>query len=345
MKMRQKIPNALMISVGLIAALSINGQIPGGMDQTTATDMGGRAFIVGTIFGPTGLPVNSRIRIRLASMTSREVITTTDDYGKFSFSGLRVGTYTVNIDEDEDYLPQTQQIEIQNPRDAYAISFRLTLKVKSQGKPAVVESSKAGVPKKALDHYNEGLRLSKERDFVGAITELKAAIQIFPKFAVAITELGVQQLNIGQLEEADKSFAAALELTPDAYEPTINRGIGLFRQKSYEDAERYLRAALKLKEGSTIGHYYLGRTLMARDKLDDAEAELKVAENSINNPMMEVHRMLTQLYIQKGDYKKAHQELEKYLAANPTAPDVEHLREVLKQLEQATATTEAPQKP
>jgi tetratricopeptide (TPR) repeat protein len=295
------------------------------------------------------MPIRARIRIRLASLTSREVITTTDDYGKFIFSGLAPGVYTVNIDDDKDYQPMTQQIDIQNPRNAlpetYTVSFRLIPKPNSQGRASVVNSKFAGVPQKAIDHYNEAIKLANAQDTKGAIAELKRAIDIAPKFTAALTELGVQQLKSNDLEEADKSLAAALDVDPDSFEATINRGIGLFRQKRYDDAQKFLRMALKLKDGSTVAHYYLGRTLMGLGKLDDAEGELNVALKSGKESLVEAHRMLTQLYIQKAQYEKARQELETYLAANPNAPDVAHLREVLKQLREATAATAETKKP
>lgn len=348
--MNQRIARAAaVIGISLLAAVVSLSQIAGGMDETTRTDLGGRNFIAGTVFDPTGMPIHARIRIRLASLTSREVITTTDDYGKFIFSGLAPGSYTVNIDDDKDFQPMTQQIDIQNPRNAlpetYTISFRLIPKPTSQGRASVVSSKFAGVPQKAIDHYNEAIKLSRNQDTKGAIAELKTAIDIAPKFTAALTELGVQQLKSNDLEEADKSFAAALDVDADSFEATINRGIGLFRQKRYDDAQKFLRTALKLKDGSTVAHYYLGRTLMGIGKLDDAESELNVALKSGKETMVEVHRMLTQLYIQKAQYDKARQELETYLAANPNAPDIAHLREVLKQLQDATASTNAPKKP
>jgi tetratricopeptide (TPR) repeat protein len=346
MNSRLTILPILVIFISLIGVAT--AQIPGGMDTTTRTDMGGRNYIVGTVFGPNGLPINARIRIRLASLTSREVITTTDEYGKFIFSGLGPGSYTVNIDDDKDYHSMVQMVDIQNPKNApaesYTLSFRLVPKAGSPGKATVIDSDKTDIPQKALDHYDEAIKRSRAGDTQGAIAELKDAIEKYPEFMLALTELGVQQLKIGDLAAADESFAAALKIRPNAYEPTINRGIGLFRQKHYLDAENYLRSALKIKATSTVAHYYLGRTLMAENNLDEAESELNVAVTS-KEPLVEVHRMLTQLYIQKGDYVKARQQLEIYLAANPTPPDNEQLRTVLKQLQDATATTEAPQKP
>jgi tetratricopeptide (TPR) repeat protein len=324
-------------------------QIAGGLDETTRTDLGGRNYIVGTVFDPAGMPTTARIRIRLASLTSREVVSTTDEYGKFIFSGLAAGSYTVNIDEDKNYQAMTQQIDIQNPRNApaetYTISFRLIPKSTSQGKASIINSELAGVPQKAVDLYKEGIRLSQKGDIKGAVVELQAAVDKYPKFTAAVIELGVQQLKIGDLVAADKSFAHALELSPNSFEATINRGIGLFRQKLYSNAEISLRSALRIKNDSAIAHFYLGRTMMAVNRLDDAEKELEAARISSKDSYVEVHRMLTQLYIQQADYVKARQQLEIYMAANPKAADIDHLQTVLKQLETASAKTQATPKP
>jgi tetratricopeptide (TPR) repeat protein len=349
MALRTSIVISLVFSLFLVAAPKIFTQIPGGLDETTRTDMGGRNFIVGTVYDPSGQPIKMRMRIRLASLTSREIITTTDDYGKFSFSGLGSGAYTVNIDDNAEFEAMSQQVDIQQPRNAppesYNVSFRLQPKTNGLSKASVVRSENANVPKKALEHYDKALILSKGGDFRTAIAELKLAIEKYPAFMLALTELGIQQLNLGELEEADKSFEAALKIDPKAYEATINRGIGLFRQKHYAEAEIYLRASLEIKNGSATGHFYLGRALMGLNKLDEAEKELNNALGSRKEQMIEVHRMLTQLYIQKRDYEKALQELETYLSANPTAPDGDHLRGVLKQLQQAVASTKVRQQP
>src|SRR5436305_8535344 len=109
--MKRKMAGAMLAgALTLFATAVSHTQIAGGMDETTRTDLGGRNFIAGTVFSPNGLPINGRMRIRLASLTSREVITTTDDYGKFVFSGLAPGSYTVNIDDDKDFEPMVQQI-------------------------------------------------------------------------------------------------------------------------------------------------------------------------------------------------------------------------------------------
>lgn len=84
---------------------------------------------------------------------------------------------------------------------------------------------------------------------------------------------------------------------------------------------------------------------MGLSKLDDAEKELLIVLGDAKSQIVEAHRMLTQLYIQKQEYAKALAQLDSYLAANPKAPDDAKLRRVQKQLQDAVAMVKAQPNP
>jgi len=44
------------------------GQIAGGLTETTNTRLGGNNYIVGTVYSPDGVPINTRMRIKLTSL-------------------------------------------------------------------------------------------------------------------------------------------------------------------------------------------------------------------------------------------------------------------------------------
>jgi hypothetical protein len=197
----------LLVAIALSTVIpQAYSQIAGSMDETTGTDMGGRNFIVGTVYGPSGQPVNARIRVRLASLRFREVMTSTDDYGKFAFSGLGAGTYTVNVDEDPDYEAVSQQVELQRGPDSYNVSLRLTFKKNAPGRASIFRTENAGVPQKALDLYYKANDLAKAGDRAGAIEQLKLAVAAYPRFMLALTEIGVQYLILGDLAKADEAL-------------------------------------------------------------------------------------------------------------------------------------------
>src|SRR5690349_14484898 len=87
-------------------------QIAGGLTDTTNTRLGGNNYIVGTVFAPDGQPITTRMRLRLNSPTWGEILAMTDDRGRFVFSGVGAGTYTITIDGEKEYQPVSQQVEI-----------------------------------------------------------------------------------------------------------------------------------------------------------------------------------------------------------------------------------------
>lgn len=329
-----------MLSLGISgSALS---QIAGGLNETTSTNFGGRGFITGTVFDPTGSRINGRVRVRISGMTGGDHITTTDDQGAFIFTGLINGLYTVSIDREEAFEPASQQVEIiilpgATP-SSQTISFRLKERVKKDSKPAVIKPENATVPKSAQDLYTKALQLSALGDSKGAIEQLKLAVAQHPDFMEALTELGILYLKLNDLEKADESFLAALKIKPDAFEPQVNRGILLVRAKRFDEAEKVLVSAVKAKQDSAVAHFYLGRALTNLKRYDEAEKEFNSAITLGGDEMKEAHRMLGSMYLEKGDDKRAVAALEAYLALAPAAPDAEKLRTVIKQLKEQEAS-------
>src|SRR5436190_12080464 len=80
-------------------------QIVSGMNETTDTGLGGNNYVAGTVFWPSGRPVNTRMGVRLTSVMGGETFAMTDDRGQFIFSGVSDGGFYVVIDREKDFEP------------------------------------------------------------------------------------------------------------------------------------------------------------------------------------------------------------------------------------------------
>jgi Flp pilus assembly protein TadD len=319
----------ILLCVGNAAA-----QIAGGLTETTNTRLGGNNYIAGIVFAPNGEPIKSRMRIRLSSPAWGDILATTDDTGRFVFSGVGSGVYTVSIEGEKDFEPVMQQVDIVRRRspvpETYTMTIRLRFSEKAKSKgSSVISASNAGVPKRALALYEKATKLVEANDYAGAIEKLKLAVAEYPNFVNAFNEIGVIYLRLNKLEMADEALQAALRIKPDAYEPLINRGIALFRLGRWKDAESALRDALKVKPESAVVYYYLGRTLNNLDRIDEAEAAYLSCSKLSPDKFKEVHRLLAVIYLDRGNLEGVIRELETYLRLAPTAVDAEHLRTVI----------------
>ncbi len=320
------------------AATTAEGQIAGGMTETTNTRMGGNNFVVGTVFWPTGEPVNTKIFIRLSTPEFGDVMTSTDDSGKFVFSGVGNGLYTLVIDSEPDFEPVRQEVDIVRKRSAVPETYMLTIRLRDKiirrtkaEKPSVIKATDAAVPKPALKYYEKAAELARSADHRGAIQQLKLAVEAFPRFVNAWNELGVQHLRLAEASQAEIALRTALQIKPDAYEPLINLGISLFRQSKLKDSESVFREALKVKETSGVARYYLGRALNKMARNQEAEAELLACLKIEPVEFKEAHRLLALIYLDRGDRARVVEQLEAYLKLAPTAPDADELRQVIEQ--------------
>ena len=89
-----------------------------------------------------------------------------------------------------------------------------------------------------------------------------------------MNELGVQYLKMGQPQKAVGSLRAALPIQPDDFIARLNYGIALIESKSPAEAEVQLRMAVNKNDSSWPAHMYLGVSLIALRRFDDAEQEL-----------------------------------------------------------------------
>lgn len=318
---------------------SVFAQVSTISDTESQTSLGGMNSIIGTVFAPSGRPLERRIRVRLSTMTRGDRVFTTNENGAFAFRGLPTGSYTVTIDKEADYKPVTTSVDLRQfrggPAQVYTLNIRLEFKDREVAKPAVLNAEFANVPKKALDHYNTAIEHAKKGDRAGAVEQLKLAIAEHPSFTQALNELGVQYLKLNRLQEADEAFQSALKIDPESFPALINRGIANIMMKRYGEAVPILRKALKTDEESAVGHYFLGQSLANLGLFDEAEKELLTALKLGKEEMKEAHRILAIIYSARGDKKKAADELETYLKLAPDTADAETLKEMIRKLKQS----------
>ena len=328
------------VFLSLCLAGSMSAQISSISDSESQTGLGGMNSIVGTVLTPAGRPAESRIRVKLSTMTRGDRYFTTNQNGNFAFRGLPAGSYTIIIEKETEYKPVSQSVDViqfrGSPAQTYTVNLRLEFKERTEPpKPAVVNAELLNVPKKAITHYESAMELAKKNEHQGAIDELKLAIKEHPTFTQAFNELGVQYLKLNKLEEANEAFQGALKINPESFPALINRGIVNVMMKRYGEAVPVLRKALKNHEQSAVGHYFLGQALANLGLFDDAEAALLKALELGKEQMKEAHRILAIIYSSKGSKKRAADELETYLKLAPTTPDAEKLKDQIRKLRES----------
>jgi tetratricopeptide (TPR) repeat protein len=260
--------------------------------------------------------------------------------------------YTVVIDGEKEFENVMQEVEIIRPRSPVPETYTLTIRLRAlenvrsrADKPSVISASNAGVPKRAMDLYEKASRLASEKDYAGAIKQLKLAVGKHPAFVNALNQIGVLYLRLNELDKADEALQKALKIRPDAYEPLINRTITLFRLARYKDAETVVGDTLRARADSSVAYYYLGRILNKMGRNDEAETAYLTCLKMSPDEFKEAHRLLAVIYLNRGTSQRVIEELETYLKLVPTAPDADQLRKVIEQSKRPSPAPQPDRKP
>jgi tetratricopeptide (TPR) repeat protein len=310
----------------------------------SSTGTGGIHVIQGYIFFPSGRRAESTsIVVKLQSLQYAELQVVPDSSGAFTFSQLAPGSYTVIINAGDEYELYSDSIFIDsdlnlsrmgvrlppNPQ-RHTVMAHLQLKTRAGAKPGVVNAALAAVPDKARKLYERGLEESRSENPAKAADTLKDAVTLYPNFPLALNELGVQYLKLRQINKAIDVLKEAVRLNPDNAASRLNLGIALLEAKQFGHAEEQLREAVKHNNNSATAHMYLGIALLRQSKFDEAEKELLVATQANAAQLGMANYYLGGLYWRKKDYPRAVEQLEKYLASTPNAPDAERVRSTIK---------------
>lgn len=323
----------------LLIAATVSAQIgQSGIDEDPASGMRrGTNTIVGQVFYPNRQQVDRRYTVRLSSVAVGEFSTMTDNNGTFTFRRLREGTYFITVEAGKDYLPANETVDFFDNRGR-TNTVQLQLKAKpSVTKAGVVDAALAGVPRAALQLYNQAIASAAANDSKKAIEQFNAAINIYPGFALALNELSILYINLGDLEKAADALIRATKAAPENFTLRLNLGYLLVQMKKFAEAETELQRATELSANSSLAHLYRGRVLISLHKYDEAEKELRrvISLNDVHAAM--AYRYLGALYNETGDKSHAIESLEKYLALSPKANDPDEVKAIIKQLKDEMA--------
>lgn len=140
---------------------------------------------------------------------------------------------------------------------------------------------------RALHFLEKGNQCHQEGDIEGAIENYRKSIEIFPT-ADACTYLGWMYSFQGRLDEAIELCKRAIELDPDFGNPYNDIGVYLMQQGKLDEAEGWLRQAMKAAryEPRHFPHLNLGRIYLARKQYGKALGEFrKAVEHAPSDPV------------------------------------------------------------
>jgi protein O-mannosyl-transferase len=182
--------------------------------------------------------------------------------------------------------------------------------------PSTLWSHALATHPSAIAHYNLGVFQLNRGDLASAMDHFREALAVKPSYAAAHNNLGVAFAQQGDLVKATAHFRQALAIEPDDAETQGNLGNALARQGDLREAAIHLRRALALEPGDGEAHKNLGNVLAQEGRLDEALQEYREAVK-VNPGDPEVYANMGMALSRQGRRAEAIEQFRRALTIQP----------------------------
>src|SRR5712692_8831141 len=300
--------------------------------QSTSADIAGVVRTAGSQPPPQGTVVSIQ-------SDAGEIVqqVTPEGTGRFQFVFLRRAIYYVTV-KAPGYREVTERADVFSQR---RFTVYLTLVPEKRDDPVgpggVVSQRELLVPEGAQKEFDKARKLVENKEPEKSLSHFRRAIEIYPAYALAYMYLGLAQMSLQKMPEAQVSLGKAVQLNDKLAAAYLGLGACLNLQGNYAAAEKPLVRGLELDPETADGHFELSKTFWALGRWQDAEPHVrKVIALRPEFPV--AHHLLGNILMRKRDAPAALQEFREYLRLEPNGPFAPPTREFVAKIEQALAT-------
>lgn len=202
-----------------------------------------------------------------------------------------------------------------------------------------VSITTALAPKKARKAYEKGMQLAAKGKLEDAEKRLQEAVGEYPKYALALYELGRMQAAHHDAAAARKSFEAAIAADSKYVSPYDGLALLAAQASNWQEAADRSKQAVYLNPVEYPSSWFYNA--LANYNLKHADLAEKSAKEVVKldgaHRLPQVETLLAQLCADRADYAGAAQHLQVYLKLQPNAPNAEQLRQQLAKLQAGLA--------
>jgi len=293
----------------------------------------GRGRITGTVSDETGNPIEGA-KITVQSLSSKTVLEgISDKKGHFAVAGLGTGMWRVKATK-EGFLPSQIDYDV---------------KQLTRNPPIVFTLKKAsGVAALAAD---EGmLKLFEQGNNLLNAGQVDEALKIFEDFVAKYPDIYPARLNIGlcylkkeDFDRAETEFNFVLDkikqLLGDLKKDTISSvralsGLGEIYMKKgdLDKAVEFFKQAVEISPEDEATAYNVGNILFSHQQVDEAIKYFELATR-IKPTWPNPYVKLGYAYVNKGEYKKAIENFNKFIELDPQNPEVPQVKNIIAAIE------------
>ena len=201
----------------------------------------------------------------------------------------------------------------------------------------VVSVRELSIPHKALHAFQKGVELLAKKDAARSVPQFQRAIAEFANFYEAYYKMGVADLKLWRIADAEQAFRKSIALSGGQYaHPLLALGAVLNYQQEFAEAEAVIRTGLDLDPTSWTGHYSLGWALFGLNRLEEAEKSAREALLQTTDSA-QAQLLLADILSREKDYPALVKDLDDYLKFAPDNPTTVRARALRDSAQRALA--------
>jgi tetratricopeptide (TPR) repeat protein len=243
------------------------------------------------------------------------------------------------------YRSQSISLAMRRPMDNPDVGVILLHRNMGTDEGATVSATSLNAPKDARKAYEKGIDQEKKRKADEAIKEFQKAVQIYPKYASAWTELGKMQAAKNDPDSARQSFNSAVQADAKYVPPYIELSILEVRAQNWQALADTTATAIKLDPFGYPQAFFFNA--IANYNLKNYEAAEKSARQAerldTRHAFPKSTHLLGILMANRQDYTGAAEKFKAYLKMAPAGSDAELVKSQLEKVQQLSTGAVAQQ--
>jgi tetratricopeptide (TPR) repeat protein len=200
-------------------------------------------------------------------------------------------------------------------------------------------------PRDAKKAFERGQNLLKKGKKAEAAGEFSKAIDLYPKYAEALAQLGDVYANQGRNEEAKKLYQQAMEADAQFLVPYFGLAVLAAKEQDWKAVADFSGRALALNAYEYPAAYFYDAVANYNLRnLDRAEKSAHTARRlDSQHRLPRIDFLLANILLERQDYAGSAEQLQSFLKWQPAGADADAAREMLAKTQQKIASGPAPE--
>jgi Tfp pilus assembly protein PilF len=293
----------------------------------------GRGRVNGQVVDESGAAMPTAKVVVKSLQGSTQLEGETDRKGHFAVAGLGSGPWRVTVSK-EGYISAYTDIQVSQLKSGPPLA--LTLK-----KAAAAQVLRTDLAGRSL--LDQGNALLDEGKFDEALAVFEQFSAKYPEIYGARLNVATTYLKKGDLDRAESEFREVLakiveihgEVAKDkATSLRALSGLGelALKKGDFEAAQKSFREALEISPEDAAAAYNVGEIFFSNQKVDEAIPFFELA-GRIRKDWPKPYHRLGLVFLNKGDFEKALENLRKFVELDPQNPEVANVRATITAVE------------